>query len=92
MRMRARRREKRIKEKLTRKAKQFKSFNLEFKSFSVSLLLRDMTVKENGFSYFQPTTIYVHIYTHPQVHTYKCTERRRRKICTEKDVEVVSKE
>lgn len=92
MRMRARGREKRIKEKLTGKAKQFKSFNLVFKSFSVSLLLRDMTVKENGFSYFQPTTIYVHIYTHPQVHTYKCTERRRRKIYTEKDVEVVSKE
>lgn len=80
----ARGREKRIKEKLTRKAKQFKSFNLAFKRFSVSLLLRDMTVKENGFSYFQPTTIYVYIYSHPQAHTHKCTERRRRKIYIEK--------
>lgn len=51
-----------------------------------------MTVKENGFSYFQPTTIHVYIYTHPQAHTHKCTERRKRKNYTEKDVEVVSKE
>lgn len=79
MRARARGREKRIKEKLIGKAKNLKSFNLVFKSFSVSLLLRDMTVKENEFSCFQPTTIYVHIYTHPQGHTHKCTERRRRK-------------
>lgn len=92
MREKARGRERRIKQKLTRKAKQFKSFNLAFKSFSVSLLLRDMTVKENGFSYFWPTTIYVHIYIHPQAHTEKCTEGRRRKNYTEKDVEVVSKE
>lgn len=88
----ARGKEKRVKEKLSGKAKQFKSFNLVFKSFSVSLLLRDMTIKENGFSYFQPTTIYVHIYTHPQAHRHKCTERRRRKNYTEKYVKVVSKE
>jgi len=71
MRDQARGREKRIKEKLIKKAKQFKSFNLVFKSFSVSLLLRDTTVKENGFSYFQSTIMYVHIYTHPQAHTHK---------------------
>lgn len=80
MRERARGREKRIKEKLTGKAKQFKSFNLVFKSFSVSLLLRDMTVKENGFSYFQPTTIYVHIYTHPQAHTQMYREEEEKNL------------
>lgn len=88
---RARGREKRIKEKLTRKAKQLKYFNLVFKSIPVSLLLRDMTVKENEFLYFQPTRIYVHIYTHPQ-HRHTNVQRRRRKIYTGKDVEVVSKE
>lgn len=66
MRERAKGREKRIKEKLTGKAKQLKSLNLVFKSFPVSLLLRDMTVKESEFFYFQPTRVYVHIYTHPQ--------------------------
>lgn len=79
---RARKREKGIKEKQTGKAKQFKSFNLAFKRFSLSLFLRDMTVKENGFSYFQPTTIYIYIYihTHPQTHTQMYREEEEKKL------------
>lgn len=72
---RARMREKGIKKKQTGKAKQFKSFNLAFKRFSLSLFLRDTTVKENGFSYFQSTTIYIYIYLYTPTSTHTNVQR-----------------